>query len=182
MTGDKKADSRHKTCSRCKKILPLESFNIDRKTKSGRQSYCKKCRKEMYHENKSVNAKKEKEYRVNNPFELWAMHTRINHKNRGVEIDITVRELVDIAKLAADSGCYYCGTKMEMRTGKGKSGNFSPNSFTVDIIDSSKKIMNAENIKIVCHSCNAGKGSQTHEEFVIKSKNVADRWFNQIDK
>jgi hypothetical protein len=87
-----------KKCSRCKEYLPLDNFSIDKKTKSGHQSYCKKCRKEMYHENRHINKIKEKEYRMKNPINIWAMHTRNNHQRRGIKINISVKKLTELGE------------------------------------------------------------------------------------
>lgn len=37
-----------KKCSKCETIKPLESFNIDKQTTTGRTSYCKECIKDKY--------------------------------------------------------------------------------------------------------------------------------------
>ena len=70
-----------KPCTKCKRLLPRDSFNVGRKYKSGYASSCKDCKKEFrqdnsdkiaeykkefYEKNKDSILEKQKEYRVNN--------------------------------------------------------------------------------------------------------------------
>lgn len=49
-----------KLCSKCRQILPEESFARCSKAKDGRQAYCKECYKKMWHSwrERHPNAKK----------------------------------------------------------------------------------------------------------------------------
>lgn len=70
-----------KPCTKCKRLLPRDSFNVGRRYKSGYASSCKDCKKEFrqdnsdkiaeykkefYEKNKDSILEKQKEYRVNN--------------------------------------------------------------------------------------------------------------------
>lgn len=71
-----------KPCTKCKRYLPKEKFNVGRKYKSGYTSSCKDCKKEFrednsdkiaeykkefYEKNKDSILEKQKEHRINNP-------------------------------------------------------------------------------------------------------------------
>jgi len=70
-----------KPCTKCKRQLPREKFNVGRKYKSGYASSCKDCRKELrqansdkiaeykkehYEKNRDSILERQKEYRLNN--------------------------------------------------------------------------------------------------------------------
>ena len=63
-----------KMCSRCKRILSLESFGLMSSTKDGRNVNCKKCRKEIVENNKNKNRE------INRLRELGVLPAIVNKK------------------------------------------------------------------------------------------------------
>lgn len=78
-----------KTCMKCSKALPLESFRRNCKSKDGRQGSCRTCANErdriyslLHKENKAVY---DKIYRAENPERVTALKRSWNKKNREKE-------------------------------------------------------------------------------------------------
>ena len=88
-----------KPCTKCKRCLPKESFNVGRKYKSGYASSCKDCKKEFrenisdkiaeykkeyYEKNKDDILEKQKAYRANNIEQITLAEKQkyIKYKNK----------------------------------------------------------------------------------------------------
>jgi hypothetical protein len=53
---------KHKTCSRCERVLPLEAFWKNRRRRDGLESCCRECRAEDYAEWYAANRERKAEY------------------------------------------------------------------------------------------------------------------------
>jgi hypothetical protein len=163
-----------KKCSSCGHVLPLSSFEKDKKMVDNYRNQCRNCRNKKSRERNKRNRKsvrkKQKEYRIKNPFSTFVSNCLKQHQRRGFKININHAELQEI--LLNTKNCFYCGCKLEISNGRG----LLSNSYTVDLVDPDG-IMEKDNIKIVCHSCNVGKGRLSLEEFILKCQNVAKRFF-----
>ena len=165
-----------KKCSNCGELKPFSEFGKNKNTKDGLQTWCKKCAKEYYENNKEKmkeyrenNKEKikeyKKEYNKNNYVRIWCTDTIRLHRKRGYIVNITIDELYDIVK--DKPSCEICGKELEWySTGKGKTTNLSP---SLDRIYNGNEI-NKDNISILCHKCNAKKHSDSIEENVIWCK------------
>jgi len=169
-----------KKCSNCGELKPFSEFYKDKCSKDGLQSYCKKCMKEYYENNKEkINKqqkeyyennkekinKQQKEYNKNNYVRRWCSSTIRDHKKRGYIVNITIDELYNIVK--DEPICEICGKELEWySTGKGKLTNLSP---SLDRIYNENEI-NKDNISILCHKCNMKKNSESIEENLVWCK------------
>lgn len=112
-----------------------------------------------------------KTYRENHPIRNWAYQSISGHRRSGYIVKIEPVELAAIAR--NNPNCYYCGIPMDFSLGN--KGKVCANSPTVDRRDNGME-MSAENINIVCYSCNATKRHRTYSEFIEYCKKIATRW------
>jgi 5-methylcytosine-specific restriction endonuclease McrA len=80
-----------KTCSKCRKLTPLENFRIDRSAKDGRQSACKPCQKNYYQANAETIKAKSKKYRADN-IDKVREQQRVYHLNNAEKKKATARK------------------------------------------------------------------------------------------
>jgi len=105
-----------------------------------------------------------KKYYRNHRHRWWAHSTIQLHKKYGHIINISTDELEQIAKKIVH--CPICNCKLKWESGK--SSSISP---SLDRINNGK-IINKNNIWIICRKCNASKQDRTLKEFVEYCKIV----------
>ena len=172
-----------KTCSKCKRKLPLEMFN-----KRGRNSlilncYCKLCqplvykswrlknldkekiRKKLYRQiNENKLRDKQKEYmtrwvaRLKSRFVCW----RKSARQRGISFDLTLEQLKSMPLF-----CHYTGNELVL-----ESNNL--NTISLDRLDSSKGYT-PNNVVFCCSFVNLMKHELSYDDFIGCCKLIANR-------
>lgn len=154
----------------------IDAFSKNHCRKDGHDSLCKTCKSKTEStrrkEHRAEYKNKDYIWRVNHPFDSWADVSLRSHRKKGSVIEITVKELVGLAKDTPN--CIICGCELNWSYGT-KGGKLQSNSPTLDRIDNGEKI-NKNNIMIVCHSCNATKRNRTMNEFVEYCRMIADKF------
>lgn len=121
---------------------------------------CRKYARDSYARNKEHAGVVAAIYRRKNPERTWAHATISNHNRRGIKSSFSAKELMEYAKTITH--CPYCGIELEFSIGNDKPLRKTP---TLDRINN-EDFMTMDNIQIICHTCNTGKGQMTHEEFL----------------
>lgn len=122
--------------------------------------------KQRDHELELRNKRKE-----NNYHEHWAGNCIWNHQDRGMVVEFT-REWLTLKALDTPD-CTICGSPLEWYP-PGTPG-CNTNTPTLDRI-SNERVLTTGNVMIVCNSCNAGKGTQSLDEYIAKCKRIAQRF------
>lgn len=166
-----------KICFRCKISKPSEDFYKNLRNKDGLSTYCKICKNEYtkeyvatHEETKRKLAEAQIEWNANHVYRRWAHSTITNHRNRNIEIEITLDCLEELAK--ENPFCELCGRKLCWGARKGKVTFDSP---TLDRTNNEKNIC-SDNIQIVCHRCNAIKQNLTMDEFIRYCNMIANKF------
>lgn len=149
-SGDKIEQT--KKCSKCGAEKPLSAFHVDKTRKYGRYHMCKECRKkdnQDRYRNRSI--EKIKEY--------WSNTSLYCHKRHGYIINVDKDYIYKLA-LKTDY-CPICGCKLDWCSGNG----CNDESPTLDRIYN-EKILNEDNVWIICRKCNTTKLNRTFDEFV----------------
>ncbi len=128
--------------------------------------------KKYREDNKDKISASSKEYYRNNPHKMWAQGTIKNHKKRGFMIEETVDWLTEMAQTI--SRCSLCDIELQWSCGN-KNGRPLSNSPSLDVIDSTNKVIDKNNIQIVCYACNAGKGIDSNKEYIARCQRVVDK-------
>ncbi len=158
-----------KECSRCKRMLPSDSFGQNKTLKSGLRSRCKECTS-AYYSKRTTRYTREasQKYKRFHPYSSWSVHTISSHKVRGFEVLISTPELASKAKQAYC--CAICGCELDWTPLKGKPQDNSPSLDRINNL----AVMTLENTQIVCRFCNTKKSKQTMEELVTWCKRVIE--------
>jgi len=106
--------------------------------------------------------------RSSDSYYLWVNSTISKHK-RKYQVNISRNELIILAKNI--KYCTYCNVKMNYNRGKG----IQDNSPALDRIDN-EKILNMNNVQIICHKCNTTKSNRTHKEFINYCKMIVNKF------
>jgi len=160
----------NKLCPRCKRVLPLEEFTFDKRTKTGRTSFCKKCNSKMHKEwyakpqNKKWNYDRSQKWKQEHPIVEWASDIIQSHKASGYKIKFSARALSDFA--TNNQSCWLCGGAVIFGAGRG-----NPLSATIDRIFN-EEILTLANINLAHFACNAGKSNSSLQEFVQRCKDT----------
>jgi hypothetical protein len=125
-------------------------------------------RKEYDHNYKQTHkeqtAKNIKDWLAAHPHRRWAQDSLRKHKER-YDILISLDELAEIAK--STTYCYYCGRTL-IWSGNMHTRSHSP---TLDRMHNEKYI-SKDNCRIICLACNAGKSSDTEDEYINRCRQV----------
>ena len=192
-----------KTCLTCNRVLPAIAFN--RSTRCGLQSKCRECqkvsrdagrstqeardreaascrrykeinkerlisaRKEYYDSHKEEFANNRRKRYILNPLYHWAYDTIRGHERRGFDVKLTHFDLMEIAQ--NETHCPICGERYVWR-GNGHKSMHKP---SLDRLNN-EKIINKENVWVICSRCNATKGDRSMKEFVEYCKKVASEF------
>lgn len=113
-------------------------------------------------------------HRIKNHYRYWARGVLLGHKNRGNIINITLDELIDLAKKT--NTCLYCNDVLDYERDKG----IHDTTASIDRKDNGNEL-SLENINIICYKCNATKRSRTHKEFIEYCKIIVNKFGDTND-
>jgi hypothetical protein len=142
-----------KRCTKCKKIRNLNEF-YDRKSKSGKVSYCKKCRYQYYLANKEKAHVASSQWKSKHPEKHIFSYYKSGARKRKIEFTVT---FAFFEKLL-NKPCFYCGDKA-----KG-----------VDRMDNTKGYEEG-NICSCCWRCNWMKREWSQNDFIEQCTKVANK-------
>ncbi len=158
----------------------------------------KKYKREYYKKNKEYIKEKSRKYRKNNPEKVkkavkrweknnpekkrknnerwcqkhphraWAIKSLYGHKRRGFIINILRLELENLAKHTIY--CPICNIKLDWQYGAGMNAD-TP---TIDR-KTNEKVLNKDNIWIICCKCNRTKSDRTLKEFIAYCQMIVDK-------
>jgi hypothetical protein len=164
-----------KTCSRCKQVLPLDDFYVDRKTPDGRGAYCKNCARSVrkahyadnlektrtamlrYYERKSDDLKlKMREYQREHPDEYRVARHKHRTKRTGAGGSFTVEDIQAIYDQQRGRCVFFdlCGQSL--------SETFEIDHIVAVILGGTS---NLDNIQLLDSTCNLMKATRNNEEF-----------------
>lgn len=149
-------------CKKCNNIFTEKVNNT--KNKKLYKDLCIPCRLKV--KNKLYNYKK---FNSTTDYKLtsWIANILSNHRQRFV-VDIDTYELAE--KWKDVKYCNICGIHLDWSCGKGIMQNNSP---SIDRINN-EKIMNINNVQLVCSQCNRIKSSNTMTKFIKSCKRIVD--------
>lgn len=103
----------------------------------------------------------------------WAANTRKRHKRKGFEIQISRKEVYDLAINALMDGCRYCGCKLITPRGSGGKCHLHC-ELTLDVVNPKVKVLDKGNCQVICCSCNHGKMRMSEADYVLKCLRVVE--------
>jgi hypothetical protein len=166
-----------KLCSKCKQLLDVALFSIDKYQKSGYRTACKECSALEFKNYKLKNSSsyfkrlvKSKQKRAatkeNNPIQAWSHTAYHNAKARakklGISFDLTKERLVT----NAPTHCPLLGIELIYNA-----ETSVPNCASIDRVDSLKGYTQ-DNCKIISFKANRIKSNATLEEIEILARNL----------
>jgi 5-methylcytosine-specific restriction endonuclease McrA len=168
-------EAKLKLCPDCKQYKSADQFFCSNTRSDGLQPYCKIC------QNAKVKRTKEKykeiyrykRYLENRSIQKWISNSLYSHRRKGIIIKVdreTIKHLIAQAR-----NCPLCGVKMKFGNRKVRM-----NSPTIDRVNNSK-IINKNNIWIICWECNMTKGKKSLKELVKFCKKVYFK-FRKLNK
>jgi 5-methylcytosine-specific restriction endonuclease McrA len=168
-----------KICTSCKLEKPISEFPPGKNYKGGVRSQCLECKRaewrNRYHNVpgiKEKHSKQSKDRKLARPREYWAYSTMSGHKSQGCTIELSRKELIDLANIT--DHCEICGEPMDWGL-IGKQDHSLDNSPSLDRTDN-EKVLRIENVQIVCSRCNVSKNSRTMDEFIAYCKMIAAKF------
>lgn len=152
-------------CKKCGKAKPLSDFYKNKSTVDGFNRYCKTCVNE-YNKNAYSNfpqkfKKRNTIYRASHPIRVWAAQCLNNHKQFGIDINISVSELEKFA--SNNKICNICGKQLIWHGSKLK--RWFADTPSLDRIDN-ESFISINNIQMLCLECNRTKGSKSMKDFI----------------
>lgn len=156
-----------KVCKGCHKRLPATAdfFRVERGGRARLRATCKMCESTKRHTEdrwrlkaKSTRAyhrlRALSEYKIApSRFQSWDGHYETFAKTYGWFIEKIAREM----EAVYEGPCRKCG-RLYKTMGHGR------DDLTIDVIDRTSEPFYDDNTRLVCASCNSGKGSKTREE------------------
>ena len=188
-----------KQCSKCKQVLPAESFSKDKKASDGLQSSCKKCTALYYkqwRENGGAQWRKQwyrnggkertQSYIKANPVKTMTVslisgaRCRARDKNVPFDIDLEyVRSMVgENAELA--SHCPVFNIPLDWSRLRNNGGKPVPNSPSIDRIVPERGYVKG-NIKIISFRANQIKSDASHEELKLVTSYLGRELVNSLE-
>lgn len=129
-------------------------------------------RKKYYREYRQKNKGKilvyAKMWNRKNPLHSWASHTHRKHRKKGFFLYFTIQDLIKKAKDTFK--CELCNCDLDWTVGKKK--HCRDNSPTLDKIQNETRNLSLKDIQIICLNCNAGKGSGSMMEYIMRCRRV----------
>ncbi len=164
-------------CNRCKKELPFSDFYSP---PSGTRYSCKKCdiaySRQYNLTHPEFRKRYEREYALKNPRRRWAHACLGGHRRRGITVEMTSKELFQLA--SRTDSCFICGCQLDWQLrNKGKMKKDSP---TLDRLDN-ERVIRKENVAILCYRCNATKRDRTLKRFVEYCDAVVARFHSHFE-
>ena len=157
-----------KTCTRCKRIKPLEEFDRKKENKvDGRKSWCKVCSskhsKQVWINGKGDKDKAKISADPRKFFNHWLKDVQ-NPKSKGrnrhpADPNLTVDDLLDLFE-KQDYRCAKTRIKLTHLKGQRKVNT----NISVDRIDNDLKFYTKSNIQLVCYRYNLMKGDMDEKE------------------
>lgn len=152
-----------KQCSSCKKLLDNSSFYNDKSTPSGLSSACKSCNKNIMKNfrknNPDIVIKRREKYKESlGPYLYWARSSINHHKRQNSEICFSAEDLAEFSKNKIS--CPWC--KIELSWGSNTLMNSTPSLENLNL----KKVLQLDDIEIVCFKCNTSKSDRTLSDYI----------------
>lgn len=170
-----------KICERCGAEITTISYN---------RKYCDDCQPIVVREyNRNYNNRRYRDdpdfrtrmiksqfkFAKKRPHQVWATHTISRHRRRGFKIDVTIKQITELAKKTTE--CWICGAKLVFGYKGGKHGWYNgAGNPSLDVINSTNKVLVIDNIQIICAQCNSAKHGLSMTEFINYCKTVIQRY------
>jgi hypothetical protein len=100
----------------------------------------------------------------------WAFGVINSHGANGIEVRISHKELVELAKTEDAKKCAYCKTALNWVYGS-KKKRVQDSSPTADRFNN-ENYLDRDNLRIVCFRCNRAKGDGTLEELISYCRRI----------
>jgi len=150
--------------------LPISNFHASCMTKSGYAPACKACvkirRQKAAPMRRELDRELHRKYVREHRQRSWAWHTLLHHRQRGIDVELTVDELERMAK--STDNCVMCGKKFIWTN-----GSTLHDTPTLDRTNNEQTIRK-DNVLLICHQCNRTKGERTMKEFVDYCRKIVD--------
>lgn len=155
-------------CSVCGEEKRLREFPKKYTLYKDIKPICRTCSEEKVKEKLKITSRNRyKKHKESDPYIMWARGTINNHKKKGFQVDMSVKELAESARHTPH--CNLCGCTLVWN------GNIVTSlSATLDRINN-EDVMSKDNTQILCHRCNRMKGSMSVEEFIYYCSNIVKR-------
>ena len=96
------------TCSVCEEDKVLSNFAIKYRLYDDLKPICQSCLEVKQKEKDKITIRERyKKKKEEDPYIMWAIGTINNHKRKGYQVDLTVKELADTARHV--TRCMLCG-------------------------------------------------------------------------
>lgn len=165
-----------KICTVCKKLKSLRSFKKDFRMKDGYANTCKEClsiqQAKQYKDNPSIARDRIRKYKDTNPHRAKASSTLSSHRSRGFIVNITLDECA--ALFENSKTCPICGKILRKTLEQTSTHGAYHDSASLDRINN-EKILNNDNVWIICYECNIMKGEKSMKEFIECCDNIVKR-------
>ena len=154
-----------KQCSRCKQVLPVESFGKRAASRDGLKSECKQCNRQYNMENPITG-------QTNNMIK----NARKRAKDKKVPFDIDH----DYIRSIVPSHCPVFGTPLEWSLQRAAQSIALGNSPSLDRIVPERGYVKG-NVWIISHRANTIKNDASHEELKLVTKAVGEAIVNSLE-
>lgn len=169
-----------KKCTRCQKVLPMNSFGPDKRNKDGKKGACRICLNAYYHQYKMANPERCKKRMRKYDRSPKGVYKQLKSTRRKHKVLISQEAFVKWYK-AQPKECVYCGLKVEMlNVVSDVLNNKNSARLSIDRIDSSKGYEEG-NMVLACSRCNLIKGDffTRSEMEEIGRTYVSKKWMEQ---
>ncbi len=120
--------------------------------------------------NSQLGKEKRLKWKNNNSERLWAYGGLEKHKKRNFVIDMSIEQLVMLAK--STTLCLYCGVFLQYRN---NAHGGRRDSATLDRKENGNSL-SLENVQIICMRCNGTKHDRSHSEFIKYCVAISDKF------
>lgn len=156
-----------KVCTKCKVELSLDKFGTHKKTKSGIDSWCRKC-----HSTESVKSHKVRRKTITGYLRSRIWGSRREAINRGIYFNLTLDDLVELYAVQ-NARCALSNEPMTFITEQGQ----VLTNISIDRIDSNGDYTK-DNIQLVCYIVNAMKNIMTKDELFVWCQKIINNKTN----
>ena len=102
----------------------------------------------------------------------WTKSTRKGHRARGFQVELSRMQIYRLGMKALKKGCPLCGCRFIPTSSDDCQLH---NEISLDVVDQKRKVLDKANTRVVCCSCNRGRGRMTDEMFIQKCMRVAEK-------